>query len=333
MRFPKNWRFSPALAFFAALLHAQAGPQTLIRKISVSASNPPVLQIQTSTSVAPKVQVIGNPERLVIDIPNSIMAASVHGFAVDRGEVRRVRVGLFSTAPPITRIVLDLNTPQWYRIIPDESGFAVRLGTESPDAEQSGPTPTIGWVSASLPAKQMLRTSDPFVVRRTAAHAEVINGVRVQFGKGLLEIHARNANLSEVLFQIEKQTGAPIAIPAGTEQDHVVGDFGPAPAGEVLAQLLNGSDLNFVVVGSEADPNLPRSVILSRKSAADAEPVLRYTPPAASNIAPPADDNSVAPEEIVPPQPDAGALSPDREPSSQQQPTEATPGEIPQPQN
>ena len=87
----------------------------------------------------------------------------------------------------------------------------------------------------------------------------------VDFADGMLTIRAANATLSEILFQIQKKTGAEIAIPAGTEQDRVAADFGPGSPSEVLSQLLNGSGLNFVVVGSEADPKKLRSVLLSRK--------------------------------------------------------------------
>jgi hypothetical protein len=138
--------------------------------------------------------------------------------------------------------------------------------------------------------------------------------VRVQFSKGQLEIHAHNATLSEVLFQIQSQTGAEIAIPAGTEQEGVFVDAGPAPANQVLAELLNGSNLNFVLVGSEADPNSLRSVILSRKTgSADYAP--SYTPHPnvntfANNVSSenPPDmnqplDENISPDEPAAPQP------------------------------
>ena len=37
---------------------------------------------------------------------------------VDRGEVKDVRFGLFQGKPPVTRIVLDLKTPQSYQGLP-----------------------------------------------------------------------------------------------------------------------------------------------------------------------------------------------------------------------
>ena len=106
----------------------------------------------------------------------------------------------------------------------------------------------------------------PVVRRAISTQAQRVNGVSVFFARGLLTVHAANASLSEVLFQIQKQTGAEIAIPAGTEQERVAADFGPGSPSAVMGELLNGSGLNFVVVGSPADPTQLRSVILSRKT-------------------------------------------------------------------
>jgi hypothetical protein len=89
--------------------------------------------------------------------------------------------------------------------------------------------------------------------------------LEVSFRRGLLTISSNKANLSEVLFAIHQQTGAEIAIPAGAEQEQVVGDIGPAPAPEVLARLLNGSKFNFLIISSSSDPRGLDRVILSSR--------------------------------------------------------------------
>jgi hypothetical protein len=78
----------------------------------------------------------------------------------------------------------------------------------------------------------------------------------------MLRIHADRSTLAEVLFEVQRETQAEIAIPAGAEQEGVVADIGPAPARDVLGTLLNGSHYNFIFVGDEL--SLER-VILSRK--------------------------------------------------------------------
>lgn len=302
---------------------AQAANVQSVRRVAVVGQNPLQLQIQTSPRAIPQSQLIPGPDRLVIDIPNATPGTALRGIAVNRGEVKGVRVSLFSTAPPVTRIVVDLNAPQQYRIAPNAAGFLVSIGSDSAnDTNTSTGVPTIGWVSSKSPVKI---TSTPVTAstRKNASRPALgPNSVNVEFANGLLSIHATGATLSEVLFQIQKQTGAEIAIPSGTEQDRVAADFGPGPASEVLGELLNGSGLNFVVVGSESDPTALRSVILSRASEASSAPMgvpQTYTPPSAENIPPenqgpvtPGDENLSLPDPSPqqPAQPDGVSPAP-----------------------
>jgi AMIN domain len=263
----KNLVRIAAIALLVIPAGAQTGPQVSVRAISVLSSNPLKLRIQTSKQVSPQTQMVSNPDRLVIDIPNAVPGAELRNVSVHRIEVEKVRVSLFSASPPTTRIVLDLKQPMWYRVVPDAWGLLVSLGTDSESSSLS--QPTIGWVSGQVVlARQPVRqgSGQTTILRPAQPQPLAKNGVSVQFSNGLMSIHSNGATLSEVLFQIQKTTGAEMAIPSGTEQDRVASNFGPGTPSDVLSELLNGSGLNFVVVGSEADPNRLRSVLLSRAS-------------------------------------------------------------------
>jgi hypothetical protein len=314
MAVPKHLCALLAWVWVALPAGAQAAQLPAVHNVAVVGQDPLQLQIQTSPTVVVQSQMISGPDRLVIDIPNTLPGAALRGIAVNHGQVKSVRVSLFSMAPPVTRIVLDLNAPQSFRIVPNASGLLVSLGD---DAARSVNPPTIGWVSAKVGVNVASAASIP-PAGKNSPHSASTNGVSVQFAHGLLSIHAAGASLSEVLFQIQKQTGAEIAIPSGTEQDRVAADFGPGPASEVLGELLTGSGLNFVVVGSETDPKALRSVILSRKSDVPVAPVAVpqvYTPAAAENIPPenpevmsPPDDNPTSIQPVQPPA-DAGSVA------------------------
>jgi AMIN domain len=84
----------------------------------------------------------------------------------------------------------------------------------------------------------------------------------VIYENGMLSIHADKATLSQVLYEVHLRTQAEIAIPAGAEQEQVMAELGPAPACDVLSQLLNGSAYNFIFVGDEG---ALQRVILTRK--------------------------------------------------------------------
>lgn len=281
-------------ALFVALtasLSAQTAHLSTVKKVAVTGDSPFQLRIETTRPVVPQVQMVANPDRLVVDIPNSLPASNLHGLKIQRADVRAVRISQYSTQPPVTRVVVDLNAPEWYRVTPSDSGIIVSLGHS--DQSAANAAPAIGWVSAQVSTTR----TGPMVLRKTAAaggsvpNSATANGASVQFANGLLTIHANNATLSEVLFQIQKITGAEIAIPSGTEQERVASDFGPGTPSEVMGELLNGSGLDFVVVGSPSDPNQLRSVILSRNTGAPDPPSAFRTAQSQASVPPIEPDN------------------------------------------
>jgi hypothetical protein len=285
MSLPQKSRLALPVACLLAALALPAAGQTVVKRIVLSTGGPFQFKVQTGAQVTPQAQIIANPDRLVIDVPNALPGAVPRNQAVNRSEVERIRVGLFANSPPTTRIVLDLKSIQPYRITPTGLGFTVSLGPDdAPQAAQpspnvasnndSGPNgeKTIGWVTAATPTMNAASRASAVVVKQFAQDTlKANNGVRVQFSQGQLEIHARDARLADVLFQIEQQTGADISIPPGVEQERISGDFGPGSSSEVVSQLFNGSDLNFVMVGSPDNPNALRSVTLTRKNGGGAD--------------------------------------------------------------
>jgi hypothetical protein len=83
----------------------------------------------------------------------------------------------------------------------------------------------------------------------------------VTYEDGQLTIVALNSTLADILRAVRKQTGAEMDIPANAN-DRVVTRLGPGPAREVLAELLNGSHFNYVLLGSPKDANQLTRVVL-----------------------------------------------------------------------
>ncbi|HEX3741552.1 MAG TPA: hypothetical protein VHV29_17780 [Terriglobales bacterium] len=88
---------------------------------------------------------------------------------------------------------------------------------------------------------------------------------QVSFQGGQLTIVARNSTMSDVLNAVRQKTGANVDMPAGSG-DRVVGQFGPGSPRDVMAQLLNGSHYDYVLLGSPADPRALKKVVLIAKS-------------------------------------------------------------------
>jgi hypothetical protein len=87
---------------------------------------------------------------------------------------------------------------------------------------------------------------------------------QVTYENNQLTIVAPNSTLADILRAVRKQTGADIEIPAAPER--VVTHLGPGPAREVVADLLNGSRFNYVLLGSPTDQSGLTRVVLVAKT-------------------------------------------------------------------
>jgi hypothetical protein len=241
----------------AAPVAGQAQAVPSIRRVQVLRGQGQVeIEIEASDRIVPHTNVLTGPDRLVVDFVNAVPGAQLRSLAVNREEVKSLRVGLFSSDPPVTRVVVDLNGPQPYQVFPSGRTVIVKVGTAGPRTAAFRPG------SGPVLVNTNYRSQAAMI---PAPEAPAKPALEVSFQGGLLSISANKANLSEVLFAVHQRTGAEIAIPAGAEQEIVAADFGPAPAPEVLAHLLNGSKFNFLILSSSTDPGVLDKVILSSR--------------------------------------------------------------------
>jgi hypothetical protein len=154
---------------------------------------------------------------------------------------------------------------------------------------------------------------------------------QVSYLNGQLTIISRNSTLADILHAVARQTGAAIELPPGAGFERVAGRMGPGPARNVLAELLNGSRYDYVMVASAANPGGLRHVILTPKTGGGEGP--SSAPPVAAYQPPPQPEQQVMPNEQEMP-PDASAdeseIPPEEPPAddqSSQQPPQAPPGQ------
>ena len=88
---------------------------------------------------------------------------------------------------------------------------------------------------------------------------------QVIYESGQLTILAPNSTLGDILRAVRKQTAAEIDIPASANE-RVVTSLGPGLAREVVAELLNGSKFNYVLLGSPSDASRLTRVVLVAKT-------------------------------------------------------------------
>lgn len=92
----------------------------------------------------------------------------------------------------------------------------------------------------------------------------------VAYQNGLLTITAQNATLHEIMDRVRESTGAVVEVPALNER--VTVQLGPQPPAIVIAALLEGSPVNYVIVGGAGDTNAIRAIQVTSKPVAGPEP-------------------------------------------------------------
>lgn len=245
-------------ALCAPLMAAGSWAQTSVRDVKVLGGKDTVeIEVEGSGRLTPQTQVLTGPDRLVIDFPNAIPSNGLRNQSVNRGEVKNLRVGLFQASPPITRVVLDLKTPQSFQVFP--SGRTVMI-------KVVGDVPAGGDSQAQIGSRPGLIAANYTIGAEPVAVEPPRPKLNVIFHDGLLSIRAEKSTLSEVLFAVQQRTGAEIAIAAGAEQEQVVVDLGPAPAADVIANLLHGSRFNFLIMSAADDPSRLDRVILTPRA-------------------------------------------------------------------
>lgn len=132
-----------SLALLAEPLIAQTGA-TVEHVLVRGNADAMEVEIQTSGTVAPNTQAITGPDRIVVDFPGALPSSELRALAVNRGALKSIRSGLFFKNPPITRVVLDLDKAQPYRISTAQNAVVVKLGGASAAQKQVSSAPSLG---------------------------------------------------------------------------------------------------------------------------------------------------------------------------------------------
>jgi len=74
------------------------------------------VEIRSSGLLTPKVLTLKSPDRLVIDLANTLPESTPHNIPVHASDLNMVRMGRYQSQPPTTRVVLDLKAPQDFQL-------------------------------------------------------------------------------------------------------------------------------------------------------------------------------------------------------------------------
>ena len=109
------------------------------------------VEISSRGTVTPKLSTLDSPARVIVDLPETVMASGQSQIAVGAAGVKGVRIGMDGRTPPTTRVVVDLDKACAYELTPGPEGKLV-LTLHSQTVAQAPMPSTPKVVAESVPA-------------------------------------------------------------------------------------------------------------------------------------------------------------------------------------
>jgi hypothetical protein len=163
---PRSLLLTSMLLFTAAGVIAQSAQ---IEDIHVTANETVVsVEVDLNDSVTPTVTFARNPDRMVVDFPNTRPGQVSQRVSVQKDGVERVRVGLNHASPPMTRVVVDVDVLRPFTIQPAGSKFVLNILTSGEPLERDSETDSDNREErgiSELPAETIASNAAPREVR------------------------------------------------------------------------------------------------------------------------------------------------------------------------
>ena len=125
-------------------------PNQLDRVNVVRSTDDIRVEMSSHGTLTPKLSTLDSPARVVVDLPETVMATGQTRIAVGAAGVKDVRIGMDGQAHPTTRIVVDLDKACAYELTPGPAGKLV-LTLHANAVAKAAPEAQIKTVAASSP--------------------------------------------------------------------------------------------------------------------------------------------------------------------------------------
>ena len=125
----------------------------------------------------------------------------------------------------------------------------------------AGSAQTTSRLPPTAPTSTSNPNSLPAPIAATAPQGDTLqrHRARVVYANGMLEVHADNSSLNQILRDVSRETGMKIV--GGVADQRVFGSYGPASAATVLQTLLDGTGANMLL--QETPTHTPLQLVLT----------------------------------------------------------------------
>ncbi|HSK43489.1 MAG TPA: type IV pilus secretin PilQ [Candidatus Binatia bacterium] len=154
----------------------RAGATTRIGKISVARGGDGLnIEISGSGPMTARTMKLTHPDRIVVDIPNSVLQGRAREIPVNSGDVKSVRVGRYQEGT--TRIVVDMAQLRDFQIAPDGNKLVVSMHDSS--TSRPAPLPAMKEAVVTANATPQMAAPEPAPANVAAkTEAKVVEATR-----------------------------------------------------------------------------------------------------------------------------------------------------------
>jgi type IV pilus assembly protein PilQ len=228
------------------------------------------VEMSSKGNLTPKVSTLDSPARVIVDLPETVMATGQKHITVGSAGVKGVRIGMDRQARPTTRVVVDLDQACGYELTPGPAGKLVltlhvnRLAkaaaettnVAAPSAPKSETEPVAKnpasptnyvFVEPSYQAKNEAKTQDPIELKKDESAVEPTVRAQEAAARFSDKTAAELIPVSAHAAQAQNTTTITPAVNLAAEQKAQAGQqgavTGPKYTGEPISVNLKDVDL------------------------------------------------------------------------------------------
>ncbi|HUA13751.1 MAG TPA: AMIN domain-containing protein [Verrucomicrobiae bacterium] len=152
---------------------AAASAHNQLRHVEVVPAGDSIrIEISSSEAVTPRVSKLSGPARILVELPETVIASAKTKIPVEDGGVKGVRLGMDGKTPPTTSVVVDLDKAVAFDLTPgpaDKLVLTLHTGATQ-TAEKKAPAPAKA--AAAAPQKQTIAKAAPPAAKTETARKE-----------------------------------------------------------------------------------------------------------------------------------------------------------------
>jgi hypothetical protein len=196
---------------------ASSSHNQLQRVNVVPAADGVQIEISSTQAVTPQVTKLTSPDRVVVELPGTVVATAQNKIPVGSAGVKGVRIGMDGKTPPTTSVVVDLSQPLAYELTPGPAGKVIlTLHSQggAPVVAKNTPAP-----AKTAPAKATAPAAQPKVAAKAAPAATKVAAVKEPATKPVAQASKPEPNQSSKAAPVVAKSAPAVSAPAATKTD------------------------------------------------------------------------------------------------------------------